>query len=217
MRSVSARRSRRAPPRASARPGSALGFTLVELLIALAIVATLLVTAFGGLRVVLGATQRSEERIEVHQHLRSLTTILTRSLGAASPYRGPLGEAEELRLLFRGQPSTLEFVTQAPPFPLDAGVAFTAVVLSHVEGEGLVIRERALPNHEPFAAAAVVLRDAAVTALAFRYLDETNGWQTEWDDEDRPPSAVEITVGLTINGRAEPLPAMVVPLRIGVE
>ena len=199
--------------RSSAGPGGAPGFTLVELIIALAIVATLLVIAFGGLRVVLGATQRSEERIEVHQHLRSLTTLLTRSVGAAFPYRGPLGEAEELRLLFRGQPSTLEFVTQAPPFPLDAPIAFTAVVLSHVEGEGLVIRERALPNHEPFAAAAVVLRDAAVTSLAFRYLDETNGWQTEWEDEDRPPSAVEITVGLTLNGRPETLPAMVVPLQ----
>ena len=63
----------------------------------------------------------------------------------------------------------------------------------------------------------MVLRDAAVTSLAFRYLDETNGWQTEWEEEDRPPTAIEITVGLTLNGRAETLPAMVVPLRIAVE
>jgi hypothetical protein len=128
-----------------------------------------------------------------------------------------MGEAEELRLLFRGQPSTLEFVSQAPPFPLGAQIAFTAVVLAYVEGEGLVIRERALPNREPFAEAAVVLRDAAVTSLAFRYFDETNGWQTEWDEEDRPPIAIEITVGLTINGRPEALPAMVVPLRVSSE
>jgi general secretion pathway protein J len=195
----------------------AAGFTLVELILALAIVATLLVTAFGGLRVVLAAVQRSEQRIEVHQHLRSLSTILTRAMGGASPYRGPMGEAEELRLLFRGQPSTLEFVTQAPPFPLGAQIAFTAVVLAYVEGEGLVIRERALPNREPFAEAAVVLRDAAVTSLAFRYFDETNGWQKEWDEEDRPPIAIEITVGLTINGRPEALPAMVVPLRVSSE
>jgi general secretion pathway protein J len=200
--------------RASGHPA---GFTLVELIIALAIVATLVVTAFGGLRVVLGATQRSEERIEVHQHLRSLTTLLTRSLGAAYPYRGPMGEAEEQRLLFRGQPTSLEFVTQAPPFPPDATIAFTAVGLSHVEGEGLVIRERPLPNFEPFSAAAVVLRDPSVVSLAFRYLDENNAWQTEWEDEDRPPTAVEITVGLVVNGRPEALPTMVVPLRISVE
>ena len=47
------------------------GFTLVELLIAMAIVGALLVIAFGGLRVVLAASQRGEERVEVHQHLRS--------------------------------------------------------------------------------------------------------------------------------------------------
>ena len=128
-----------------------------------------------------------------------------------------MGELEEQRLLFRGEASTLEFVTQAPPFPLDAAIAYTAVVLSHVEGEGLVIRERALPNREPFAEAAVVLRDPAVASLAFRYLDDSSAWQTEWEDESRPPTAVEVTVGLTVNGRAETLPALVVPLRIGVE
>jgi general secretion pathway protein J len=201
----------------SPRARHAGGFTLVELLIALAIVATLMVTAFGGLRVVLGATQHGEERIEVHRHLRGLTTLLTRSVSAAYPYRGPMADTPEDRLLFRGGESTLEFVTQAPPFPLAAPIAFTAVALTWVQGEGLVIRERALPNREPFAAGTVVLRDPAVTSLSFRYLDEINGWQKEWDEEDRPPSAIEITVGLTIQGRAETLPPMVVPLRIGVE
>jgi general secretion pathway protein J len=198
------------------RPRAA-GFTLVELIIALAIVATLLVTAFGGLRVVLAAVQRGEARIEAHQHVRSLTTLLTRAVGAAYPYRGPLGEARELRLLFRGEASTLEFVSQAPPFPLAATIAFTAVALSRVEGEGLVIRERALPNHDPFKDAIVVLRDPTVTSLSFRYLDDTNGWQTAWEDDDSPPSAIEITVGMIVDGRAETLPPMIVPMRIGVE
>ncbi len=207
------------PPghRGTAASREAVGFTLVELLIALAIVAALMVTAFGGLRVVLGAAQRSEERIEVHQHLRSLSTLLTRSLGSTYPYRGPMGELPEARLLFRGEASSLEFVTQAPPFPLAAPIAFTAVVLSYVRGEGLVIRERALPNYNPFADAPVVLRDPSVTSLAFRYLDENAGWQTTWDEEDRPPTAIEVTVGLTIQGRPETLPTMVVPMRIGVE
>jgi hypothetical protein len=188
------------------------------LLIALAIVATLMVTAFGGLRVVLGAAQRSDERIDVHQHLRSLSTLFTRSLGSAYPYRGPMGELPEERLLFRGEASSLAFVTQAPPFPLAAPIAFTAVMLSFVEGEGLVIRERALPNRNPFADAQVVLRDPSVTSLAFRYLDESGNWQTTWDEEeDNPPAAVEVTVRLIIQGRPETLPAMVVPMRMKVE
>jgi general secretion pathway protein J len=204
-------------PDRRARSGESSGFTLVELILALAIVAALLVTAFGGLRVVLAAVQRGEERIEAHQHVRSLSTLLARSVGAAYPYRGPMGEAREARLLFRGQASVLEFVTQAPPFPLAAPIAFTAVALAHVEGEGLVIRERALPNNDPFTAATVVLRDPTVTSLQFRYLDETNGWQTDWEDEDRPPTAIEITVAMIVNGRPENLPPVIVPLRISVE
>jgi hypothetical protein len=181
---------------------------------ALAIVGALLVIAFGGLRVVLAATQRGEERVEVHQHVRSLATILTRSVGATYPYKGPMGENPEARLLFQGTASKLEFVTQAPPFPLAPTVAFTAVVLEHVLGEGLVIKERALPNWNPFAEAAVVLRDPAVTALNFRYLDQSGSWQSDWEDDNATPVAIEIVVGLALEGHRTPLSPMVVPLKI---
>ncbi len=190
------------------------GFTLVELLIALAIVGALLVIAFGGLRVVLAATQRGAERVEVHQHQRSLATILTRSVSATFPYKGPMGENPESRLLFQGTDSKLEFVTQAPPFPLAAPVAFTAVVLEYVEGEGLVIKERALPNWNPFTDATVVLRDRAVTSLAFRYMDQSGSWQPTWEDDNSTPIAIETTVGLVLDGRQTPLPPLVVALKV---
>jgi prepilin-type N-terminal cleavage/methylation domain-containing protein len=201
------------PPRAR---GPA-GFTLVELIMALAIVGALLVTAFGGLRVVLGATQRGEERVEVHQHLRSLSTLLTRAVGSAFPYRGPMGENPEERLLFEGEGARVAFVSQAPPFPLGAPVAFTAVILELVEGEGLVIRERALPNWNPFTEATVVLRDPTVTGLAIRYLDPAGGWASTWEDDNRPPAAVEITVAITLDGRAETMPPLVIPFRPTLE
>jgi general secretion pathway protein J len=192
----------------------AAGFTLVELVIALAIVGALLVIAFGGLRVVLGATERGERRVEVHQHVRSMATLLARSVGAAYPYKGPMGENPEARLLFQGAASKLEFVTQAPPFPLAAPVAFTAVVLEYVEEQGLIISERPLPNWNPFTEAAVVLRDPAVTALSFRYMDTSGSWQSTWDDENSTPAAIEITAALTLDGRPEPLPPMVVQPKV---
>ena len=193
------------------------GFTLVELVLALAIVGALLVTAFGGLRVVLGATQRAEERIDAHQHLRSLATVVTRAIGAAYPYRGPQGEIPESRLLFKGEGDRLAFVTQAPPFPYTAAIAFTAVVLSRVDGEGMLISQRALPNWNPFTAASVVLRDPTVTALSFRYLDPSGAWQPTWDDEKATPAAVEVTLSIVIDQRPETLPPMVVPLRIALQ
>ena len=59
------------------------GFTLVELLLALAIVGALLAIAFGGLRVAVGAWTRGEDRAEAHQHVRSVSLTLARAVASA--------------------------------------------------------------------------------------------------------------------------------------
>jgi general secretion pathway protein J len=196
------------------------GFTLLELLIALAIVAALVAIAFGGLRVAVAAWDQGQDRAEAHQHLRGVAVVLARALSAAYPYRAPIGQAPEPVLLFRGDAGRLEFVTQTPPFPAPVPIAFTAVVigLERDETPSLVIRQRVLPNREPFAAATVVLRDPAVSRLAFRYLDEAGAWQDEWDTEARGglPRAVQISVAVTHRGRPESLPPLTVTLRTAV-
>ena len=52
------------------------GFTLIEVLIALSIVAALLTIAFAGLRVAMNAWTKGEDRAEVHQHLRGIAMVL---------------------------------------------------------------------------------------------------------------------------------------------
>lgn len=197
--------------------GGQRGFTLLELLIALAIVAALVAIAFGGLRVAVAAWDQGQDRAEAHQHLRGVAVVLARALSAAYPYRAPIGPAPEPVLLFRGGADRLELVTQAPPFPAPIPVAFTAVViaLERDETPSLVVRQRVLPNREPFADAAVVLRDPAVTRLAFRYLDEAGTWQDDWDTEARGglPRAVQVSVAVTHRGRLEGLPPLTVALR----
>ena len=54
------------------RANAERGFTLVELIIALAIVGALLAVAFGGLRVALAAWRQGEDRAEAHQHARGV-------------------------------------------------------------------------------------------------------------------------------------------------
>lgn len=195
------------------------GFTLLELLIALAIVASLVAIAFGGLRVAVAAWDQGEDRAEAHQHLRGIAVLLTRALAGTYPYRASLGQAPETVLLFRGAAEEVEFVTSAPPFPPAVAAAFTAVSLGLERGDtpALVIRQRVLPNREPFAEAAVVLRDPAVTRLAFRYLDESGAWEEQWDTEARGglPRAVQVTVAVTHRGRLESLPPLTVTLRTG--
>jgi prepilin-type N-terminal cleavage/methylation domain-containing protein len=110
----------------------AAGFTLLELLIALSIVGALLAIAFGGLRMAISAWTRGDDRAEAQQHTRGITQIVGRTVGAACPYRGALGEGPEKRILFRGAEKRLELVTQAAPFPSVVPVAFTAVVIVRV-------------------------------------------------------------------------------------
>lgn len=195
----------------------ARGFTLLEVLIALMIVGMLLTIAFGGLRVALAAWRQGEDRAEVHQHVRAIAFTLSRALGAAYPYRGAKGEAPEVVMLFTGTEQRLEFVTQAAPLPLQAPLAFTAVVIAlNEEGEpGLVVRERALPNRDPFTKAEVVMRDPGVTSLAFKFLNEDGEWVDTWDGQENKtvPRGIELRLGTTLNGRAHALPPITVTLR----
>ncbi len=195
--------------------GGERGFTLIELLIALAIVGALLAIAFGGLRVAVASWQQGENRAEAHQHVRSVALILARAVSATHPYRASRGLAPEPVVLFAGTEQRMEFVTQAAPFPASIPIAFTAVVFAFDDGEpGLVVRQRALPNREPFTEAEIIYRDPSVTALKFAYMDE-GGWKDTWDGAEAKatPRAVRITVATSINGRVEDMPPLTVSLR----
>jgi general secretion pathway protein J len=193
------------------------GFTLLEVLIAISIVGMLLVIAFGGLRVALSAWRQGDDRADVHQHIRGVALIVARGLGAAYPYQATRGLSPERVVLFKGTDKRVEFVTQTPPFPLPAPIAFTAVVIGLEEGEepGLVVRERALPNRDPFTDAPVVFRDPTVTTLTLSYMDEGGGWKEDWDAEadQKIPRAVKITLGTAAGARSYTLPAMTVTVR----
>lgn len=193
------------------------GFTLLEVLIAISIVGALLVIAFGGMRVAMAAWRQGEDRAEAHQHVRAVAYTLSRALGASYPYRGTRGISPEQVVLFASTAQRLEFVTQSPPLPIQAPVAFTAVsiALDEASEPGLVIRERALPNRDPFTEGTVVMRDPGVTSLDFKFLNEEGSWVDTWDGQDTKtiPRAVQVKLGVTLNGRVQVLPPITVTLR----
>jgi general secretion pathway protein J len=198
------------------------GFTLLELLLALAIVGALVVIAFSGVRIALASWRQGEDRAEAYQHLRGVALTLARALGSTYPYNAPRGDTPTAVLLFAGGPSSLEFVTQNAPYPASVPVAFTAVVIelsTTGERQGLVIRQRVLPNRNPFTDAKVAFNDPTLTELSFSYLDENGAWQDTWDvdTQKRLPRAIRINVGGTLNGRPQALLPLTVPLRVGIE
>ena len=193
------------------------GFTLLELLIALSIVAALLAVLLGGLRVGLAAWRHGDERAEAHQRLRSVAELLARSVAGAFPFRmaPPAGGSPVVQ--FQGEERRLAFVTLAPPFPLASSIAFTAVAIAHQVGErpGLAVREKALPNTDPFGVETPLLVDPSITELTFRYLRAGGAWETQWDGglEGALPQAVLIRLIIQSNGRTEQFPPLTVTLR----
>jgi hypothetical protein len=167
--------------------------------------------------VALSAWRKGEDRAEAHQHARTLTTVLARSVAGAYPYRISAEEAPEPVMQFDGQPDRLSFVTLAAPFPLAAPIAFTAVRLEMESGDkpGLAVFERALPNQDVFSKAVSVFRDPAVTALSFRYLRPDGDWEERWDgaSEDGLPAAVQVSLKTILDGRATVLPPLTISLR----
>jgi len=180
------------------------GFTLLELLLALGIVALLLVIVSGGLRVGLTAWQRGEERTAKLDRARSLVVLLEHGLAGAFPYRVTTETEPEPRILFDGRPDRLTFATLSPPLPMGPTTAFSAVRLSADDG-GLALRQQVLPNRVVLDRLDPMLVDTHTTAVRFRYLGlDPESWQETWDitKEETLPRAVEITLVSGAGARA---------------
>lgn len=221
------------------RRGRQRGFTLIEIVIALSIVGALLVIMFGGLRVGLGAWRRGEDRAELLEHERNVDQMVDHAVtgsylynpgtspagpsrpGTRPPATDPNGpsSATQAGILFEGAPDRLAFVTVAPPVPPSVPIAFTAVTISLEQSPtpGLAIRQKALPNTEPFEAVPPIFVDPKVTALRFRYLREVGGdWEERWDatKEKALPLAVEVMITTQYGGRRIEHPPLVIPIRV---
>ena len=172
------------------------GFTLLELMLALGIVAAVAVMLLGGLRVGLGAWHRAEAHTMALDHTRSVLALVEHVLDGAFPYRITLEGEQQPQILFEGAPDRFTFATFSPPFPTGSPAAFTAVILSADRG-GLTVRQQVLPNWIVPERLEPVVVDPETSAVRFRYLGlEGEAWQDEWDmsKEDGLPRAVEVTL-----------------------
>ncbi len=158
-------------------------------------------------QVAVEAWRQGEDRAEAHQHVRSMALILARAVSATHPYRASRGQATRPGgALRRARSKRMEFVTQAAPFPGPTPDRLHRGGLRARRGRraGLVVRQRALPNREPFIEAEIVYRDPSVTALKVAYLDEGRlegqlgrrggqGPAARREDHARPPGSTVAT------------------------
>lgn len=194
------------------------GFTLLEVLLALSIIAAVLALVFGGLRIGIAAWRQGEDRAEDLAHARNLKLVLAHALAGTHAYRGQAHPAEQPAVLFRGEPTAVGFATVTPPFDHAVPVAYTAVLLALEEGAraGLAIRQKALPAFAPFEIEEPSLVASSVTGVRFRYLRADDGeWLDTWEPgpDGAMPRAVEVALTTSTGGRVVTHAPFTVPIR----
>jgi prepilin-type N-terminal cleavage/methylation domain-containing protein len=154
------------------------GFTLMELIISMAIIGVLTVIIYNGLRLGIRARESGEDFEENNQRLRTIYSMISSQIKSARPYFYPGKEdPKKLKLAFVGKPDSIQFVTSAPrltPGKKPEGIHEATIYLEEdmgvLESRGLLLRESAIryplifeSEEEP-----VVLAED-VTDLHFRY------------------------------------------------
>lgn len=184
-------------------PGPCRGFTLLELLIALAIFSVVAVLAYGGLGTVLDQQRQTEEGAERLGDLQKTYLIIERDIEQAVP-RPVRDQFGDVRGQMTGGEAGLEFTSGGWRNPLGRPRSSMQRIGYTVEDRQLVrynwlVLDRA-QDSEPLQQTLA----SDITGFSLRYLDAANKWQETWPPENASfnpettepelPRAVEVTL-----------------------
>jgi len=189
------------------------GFTLLELILSIAILSAVLVTIYATLSMGSRTWEKGERDIEKVQRMRVTMDLLSREIKATYPYRVTPGELDTHKefYAFDGKKDYLSFVSC---IPLSGGTGrLSWLTLWVEEGEGLVVVERdalrsdIFEEREAMDKDEMMVLDANVIDIRFEYYraeegdteeaaEEETAWEEKWDAEEEGelPQAVSAAV-----------------------
>jgi general secretion pathway protein J len=182
----------------SARQTRQGGFTLIEVLLAITLVALIMALAYGGFRASNRATTSGEALIEETNQLRVTHQFIRRQLSLTQNLIIEEGDEEGMQIRFEGEGDRVRFVAPMPGYLSYGGSYVQQISLERgSDGLELVYYYAMLNGYEP---GEIEQTDGIVLMSGFRNasfmylgLDE-DGFETFWDDHweetDRLPLAV---------------------------
>ncbi len=195
------------------------GFTLLELLIGMAVLGLILTLLFGGLRLATKSWDTGDKLSGDSAQLRAVQGFIRRELAQVFPLRWK--NQVDNRLAFGGTPGAMKFVAPLPAQAGGGGLYLLGLELEDGDKGKRLVMKRA--QTYPVATSFSSLEEGEVSVLAehidrleFSYFGATTadgkaGWQEMWDDPQRLPLLVRIQVK-TSEGRN--WPDLVVPLMV---
>ena len=198
------------------------GVTLIEIVVALAVVALTLGIAAGGLRLLGRSGERGAAVVARHDVLSRGIDVLRRDIERLERVVWKPGDTPEF--VFSGDAHRLSFVAIEPSFPTQAGPYFLIYAVRQRPDGAVLTRERApyrvsVPDIRRLAGPDPVAIIEGPYRLRFLYLDRKGGsqrWLPQWSDTQRLPELISLEVSGLAEGSA-PMPPLVFRPRADAE
>jgi general secretion pathway protein J len=189
--------------------GHGKGFTLLELLIALTIVAMIVVIIFGALRIGIRAWEKGERDVDNRQRQRIVLDLIKRQL-ASTCVSDVWGRDQQLVSL-KGNSKSIDFVSHIPMTPgSQIGLVYVKYAVKQKKGddkEHLTIYEKNValpdkkigagnPDEDDFSELIPGMKSIVFEYLKDRPGEESSIWQKSWDPavDKGVPRAVRVTL-----------------------
>ena len=190
------------------------GFTLIELTIALVLMAGMAAVLFGSLSLAARSWDGGEAKVQQVGDMRSAQTYLRTQLSAQYPQR--LWKALELPLMFAGERDEIRYAAALPNRVAEGGVYYFRLAVVRTGEKSQLVQERTVPDlsalQEPDfhdAQRSVLAEGIAEIRIGYFGRDAgaseaaTPSWRDRWDDKQRLPMLFRIDVR-PIQGAAWP-------------
>jgi general secretion pathway protein J len=195
------------------------GFTLIEVLVSLSLLAFGLALTFSTLRGATGSSERAEQAAQRDERLRAVQGFLRRQLTMALPIAFEFSQQTGEATLFRASSSKIEFVANMPGYMSRGGPYLQTVsVVNGDHGLQLQFVSQLLTTEGPLEderAPEMLLDGIADAHFSFRSVDANNkpgDWVQSWPQSSRLPPMMKLSVHFT--DPRKHWPELIVPLRL---
>ena len=203
----------------------ARGFTLIEMVVALALLGTMMLLMYSGLTFGLRGWDAADTNGRRTADRRIAENFLRREIGEVFPMR--FKDSMTLKIAFEGKENRLRFASSRP-----AGISASGLSLVSIEVEAAddvkrtrnLVMRRAMPDDDakdfaPLDKAERTVLFEGVDGVVFEYFGSENDftdpkWEGTWDYAGRVPQLIRIRIRTAGGGS---LPEMVMRLMLGEE
>jgi general secretion pathway protein J len=195
------------------------GFSLMEVLAALALLTIVLLGVYSGISTASRIVRSGDQAIERMDEIRSAQSFLRSELAQALAI--PFDETDDGEpIVFAGTSRTLRYVAPMPGYLSKLGPQLQTISLvdDGRQSYRLEVTLAMLPPDggapQPIGEPEVLLRGISKGSISYRGMDDQNrpgDWQDSWGDGRRTPSLVRIE--LEVAGNVA-FPTLVAPIRI---